>query len=135
MGGKIVDACKDADIPVVVVDYDPRTVRLLQQKGIEAVYGDLSDPELLDGFEIDKVKAVVSTVPTYEDNLMLLTKTGRNKRQIVIVRADSDAQAQELRDRGASYVLIPERVAGDKIVRILKEDGVLESKPKKRKKR
>ncbi len=132
MGSRLVDALAKRNIDMLVIDYDPKTVSLMLNRGIDAVYGDLGDLELVDELDQPEVKLIVSTVPGYEDNLLLLEKISKfSNKPTVIVRAENNKEAQELKKHGADMVLIPERIAGDKIVELILENELIEElKPK-----
>lgn len=133
MGGRILAACVENDIPVVAVDFDPLALARLKKLGIPYVYGDLGDPELIDQFDLKTIKAIVSTVPDYNDNLILLgkLKSQSGNKPFTVVRSESIREESVLRQLGADYVLIPEEVAGEKVVGVLKDHGIFETTPVK----
>ena len=49
----------------VIVDYNPVRVKRLKEKGINCIYGDVSDSEFLDDINLHKVKLLVSTIPEF----------------------------------------------------------------------
>jgi Kef-type K+ transport system membrane component KefB/Trk K+ transport system NAD-binding subunit len=55
------------------VDFDPAALSRWHSRGINALYGDLTDPELHDLLPIHKAKWVVCTVRSQEINLALLS--------------------------------------------------------------
>lgn len=126
MGGEVIQELKRRKVNVIAIDYDPITVAELKRKRITAIYGDLGDPELLDQFNDPNIKVIVSTVPTYEDNLLMLAKISEfGHTPVVIVRGETKDQARELKKLGAAYVLIPEEIAGEKINDILIHNDIL----------
>jgi len=128
MGQVVLNSCREKGLSVVVVDYDPVIVGNLKEQGIEAIYGDLGDPELIGQIDLGNAVAVVSTVPDLEDNLLLLTAIKRVPGEfLTIVRAQDKSQAEELCEHGADYALIPEYEAGERVVALLSEHGVLAS--------
>jgi Kef-type K+ transport system membrane component KefB len=92
----------------VVVDFDPTTIKLLEEKGIPHKYGDAEDPEFLQEIELGGARLVVSTVPDFKANL-LLVKTYRtvNPKGIIMVLSHDIEHAKELYLAGATYVLMP----------------------------
>ncbi len=132
MGSRLVEALAKRNVDMLVIDYDPKTVSMMLSRGIDAVYGDLADLELVTELDQPEVKLIVSTVPRYEDNLLLLSKIDEfvNKPSI-IVRAENNKEAAELKEHGADIVLVPEKIAGDKIVELILNDEFIEElKPK-----
>ncbi len=108
VGREFVKAFKKNSRPFVVVDFNPESIRLLQEEGIPAKYGDAEDVEFLEELDLKNVKLFVSTIP--EDRTSkLLVKTIRkhNKTAIVMVLSHTVHNAQELYDLGANYVVMP----------------------------
>jgi voltage-gated potassium channel Kch len=104
----------------IVVDFNPDTITSLSKMRIPCLYGDVYDPELLDELPLDKIELVVSTVPDYETNELLVeTVRGINPDAIVILRAHSIEDALELYKRGASYVLTPHFLGGEYLAKMV----------------
>lgn len=97
---------------VAVLDYDPDIVHYLRRRGYLAVYGDLTDPDVFDLFDVTKVKLVISTSPNHDDNVTLVEKLGRRRGLAVVARAENETSAKLLYARGAEYVLVPQLTAG-----------------------
>ncbi|MBI4040050.1 cation:proton antiporter [Candidatus Daviesbacteria bacterium] len=122
VGGKIVEYLKREEIPLLVLDFNPQVVQALVKKGINVIYGDVGDLETLDQLQLEKASLIVSTAQDLEDNLMLLAEL-RKKRlaAVVIVRANEVAEARQLYQRGADFVLLPEVISGDFITQVFKD--------------
>lgn len=111
---------------VLVIDFDSAVIKNLKSKGYKAIFGDISDVNLLEAIDFTPVKAVVSTSPDLEDNLILLSKINRlTPAPQVVVRAESSIEAKKLYEKGADYVLIPEFISGHYIGMILNNDPEL----------
>jgi Kef-type K+ transport system membrane component KefB/voltage-gated potassium channel Kch len=122
MGGAIVKFLKEEKVPMLVLDFNPRQVDNLNKLGIKAIYGDMGDPEVLDDLKLDSARMVISTAQDLEDNLLLLEELKYRKINIpAIVRAESISDAEDLYEKGADYVIIPEIVAGDLLAEKLKD--------------
>ena len=67
-----------------------------------------------------KLKKVISTVPTYDDNLHLLkTIKEINPDVTVIVTAQRISEANSLYDHGADYVITPKISAGHEVTSLI----------------
>jgi Kef-type K+ transport system membrane component KefB len=116
----------------VVIDYDPEIIETLEQRKIPHIYGDVTDVELLDEANIDKAKLIVSTLTEPLANFDLLNYLKRkNSQAVVIAEADSPKQAGRLYDEGASYVILPHFIGGEKIGAFVKKSGWSKSDFKK----
>lgn len=122
MGGEIVKFFKEEKIPFLVLDFNPNQVEKLLSLKVAALYGDMGDPEILDALNLNESRMVISTAQDLEDNLLLLEKIKAKKLNIpTIIRAGSVEVAEELYKAGADYVMIPEILAGDLLIKELKE--------------
>ena len=64
VGKYIGRALEMAKIPYLVVDYNQATVADLRSKGVQVVYGDPADKDVLDYAQVDFAKAVVIAIRT-----------------------------------------------------------------------
>lgn len=98
----------------LVVDFNPVRVRKLSLKGINCVYGDVSNAEFLEELKFHKAKIIVSTVPEKEINLTLINLARKkNKNMIIIVTARQISDTFELYTAGADYVILPHFLGGE----------------------
>ncbi len=123
VGGEIVKLLKKENIPQIVLDFNPHQVEALLKEKIPVVYGDMGDPEVLDGLNLQNARMIISTSASMEDNRLLLEDLKLRKISIpVIVRAESVDDACDLYKAGADFVIIPEILAGDFLVDKLKDN-------------
>jgi Trk K+ transport system NAD-binding subunit len=112
----------------VVIDYDPETIDVLEQRKIHHIYGDATDIELLEEAGVAKAKLIVSTMTDNDANVFLMKFLKRKHSDaVVIVEADSPKQAGKLYDEGASYVILPHFIGGEKIGSFVKKSGFAKS--------
>ncbi len=121
-GGQIAEFLQKEKIPTVVLEFNPEVIKSLTEKGINAFYGDIGDPEILDILNLNSAKLIISTAHDMDDNLLLLAELKRRKvGGVVVVRAGSISDAKVLYKAGADYVILPEIVAGEFILKALKD--------------
>ena len=118
---------------ILVVDFNPETIKTLAASGFNAVFGDITDPELVTELELGRARLLVSTVPDAVDTayLIRLAREG-NFRGPVIVTSYWLHDAVKLYELGADYVVVPEEVGGEHIAHILSENWEHLEKIKKR---
>lgn len=122
VGGEIVKFLQREKVPVVVLDFNPHLVDALLKEKITVLYGDIGDPEVFDSLSLERAKMVISTSPTMADNKLLLEELHYRGINIpVIVRAETAREAKQLYKAGADYVIIPDILAGDFLLGIIKE--------------
>lgn len=121
VGNPVINYLRHQKIPLIVVDFNPHTVEKLRDNGFNVIFGDISDPEIVDGLRLEKAKLIISTITTMQDNEMLLEECHRKKIQAkIVVRATDSMHAKALKDLGADYVILPETVSSHFLVSQLK---------------
>ena len=124
IGYSLLDSFKRLKKKFLVVDYNPDVIASLRKKGIDSVYGDVSDLELLSGLELQKAKMAISTIPDAETNILLLHAIkSHNRNCIIIAVAHQINDAMKLYDAGASYVIMPHFLGGDHTSELIERFG------------
>ncbi|OYT32049.1 sodium:proton exchanger [Candidatus Woesearchaeota archaeon] len=113
IGLNLLESFKKLKKDFLIIDYNPETILSLAKEGINCRYGDASDSELLKELHLSKAKMVVSTIPSFETNTLLIHEIRkRNKKTIIIVVSHDIDEAMSLYDAGASYVIMPHFLGG-----------------------
>lgn len=108
---------------LVVLDFNPDVVADLNERSIRCIYGDVTDPELLENLGLSEAKVVVSTVRNIRDNLVLLDEILKEKsKAVVIITAEDVKSALVLYEKGAHYVSLPMSLEGHNISKMLEVD-------------
>lgn len=109
----------------IVVDYNPEIIEQLERQHINFMYGDATDPELLQELNIHKAKLIVSVIVDFQTNLSLLKHvTHENPDAIFICHADTFEEANELYNNGATYIMMPYLIGSEKIGNFLKRTSL-----------
>ncbi|WKZ28642.1 MAG: cation:proton antiporter [Patescibacteria group bacterium] len=128
MGHNILASLEEMHKDFTVVDFNPEVVERLAKRGIHAVYGDISDPEIAELCGLDHARLVISTVPPVEDSRAILAYTRKhNPGAKVILTADNEYESLDLYEAGADYVLLPHFIGGIQLARLLEGDTSLSS--------
>ena len=124
-GEQFVKAFKDLKRPYLVVDYNPEIVEQLERSNLPHTYGDISDLELIEELGLHKIKLVISTLGEFKINHFLGNYLqNKNLQAIFICSAETPNQAVQLYETGASYVMLPHYIGGEKILNFIKKSGV-----------
>ena len=116
MGYAILKKLEKLKLRTLVVDYNPAIVRKLQSEGIACIYGDISESDLFDHLEIDRLKLVISTSPHLRDNELLIAKVKHaNPQTKIFTTALTAEDAIELYAARADYVIVPHFLGGDQV--------------------
>ncbi len=110
---------------LLAVDFNPESVRAWNAKGLDAVYGDASDPEFLSQLPLDRADWVISALPQYETGVthehLRLTlidglKSAGYKGHIAVATHKLD-EVGLLKAKGAELVLLPFQDAASRAVK------------------
>ena len=134
IGQNIASQLSQKDL--LVVDFDPNTVKSLQKSGFNVLFGDISDEDIQEEAGLREAQIVISTSPDLEANETILqsAKKGADIHPFVVLRAETQMDAEYLYERGADYVILPHLTAGQSLGRVLAkgEYGELLSQLKER---
>ncbi len=125
--GKYIGRALDmAGIPYLVVDYNYATVALLRSKGVQVVYGDPADKDVLDYAQVDFAKAVIIAIPDRHTQEMIISNAQTLNRHIkIICRTHHEEDQPRLKSLGVTTIVQPEFEASLSIIeRLLPEFGV-----------
>lgn len=94
---------------LLIIDYNPLTVKSLQQQNYNAIYWDLQDWEFLDDLDMSQTKMIISTVPDFEANALLIKTIKQHKGldPIIITTSHEINQTLELYEMWSTYVITP----------------------------
>jgi len=122
MGFSILNSFKKMKKSCLVVDFNPDIIANLTKLRVPCVYGDAYDSELLRELPVEKTKLVISTIPDFETNILLMEAVRlENPDAILIVRAHQVKEAVELYKKGANYVLTPHFIGGEYVAKMINE--------------
>lgn len=129
-GGAITRNLVAGDCSVLAVDFDPQTSGEWSGTGIDAIFGDAEDLDLLDSLPLDQAMWVISTIPAVDVNLALLHGLRQQRfRGHVALTAHTSHDAERLRSGGAEIVLEPFSTAAQSVVDEVVRDAGRRRKP------
>ena len=116
-------ALQMAQIPFVVIEYNHHTSQELHQLGIEVVYGDPADIDILDYAQVDKARAVVIAIPDLHTQQQVIANSLKLNQDILIYcRSHHEEHQKHLKNLGVTAIVQPEFEAAlsitDKILRV-----------------
>jgi Kef-type K+ transport system membrane component KefB len=124
IGHAILESSQKLKKSILVIDFNPELIKRLMKEQVHCVYGDISDIEIMDKLNFKKAEMVISTIPDYDDSLMLVKKVkADNKKAVVIVTAEDVDDALALYKQGADYVILPHMLGGEHISILLQESA------------
>jgi len=125
--GKYIGRALDmANIAYVVVDYNQTTIEALRQKGVNVVYGDPADKDVLDFAQVDFARAIIIAIPDRHTQEMIIANAQTLNRRIkIICRTHHEEDQKWLKSLGVQMIVQPEFEAAISVVtKLLTELGV-----------
>lgn len=108
MGYDFVKAAKNITDRYIVVDFDPQSIKKLQAEKVPFRYGDAEDVEFLQEIGFQDAKLIVSSIPDFKTNLLLVQYYRKNNPTGIIITISHEIKnTKELYLAGASYVVMP----------------------------
>ena len=109
VGSSIVRLLRDNGIEPIVVEFNLTTVRMLQQMGLRAIYGNARQPGVLEAAGVSGVRNLIVSARNVEGLTELVRRARELNPQLrVLVRSDYVSEAPALRLAGASRVVTDE---------------------------
>lgn len=125
VGDDFVKSLKNIGGEILVVDFNPDSIKRLDENKLAYSFGDASDVEFLEELPLRKPKIAISTIPDIETNKLIIRQMrGKNSQVKIITIANTKTEAGELYDEGAAYVILPHQLGAKQAVKIIKKCGL-----------
>lgn len=125
MGRSLLNLIPDEKENILIVDFDPINVRQLRTEGYDALYADMSDLSIYEDFKLNEAVIVISTVPSFKDNKVLMNYLrGMETQPMTIIMANDNDSAKMLYEIGADLVIYPHLLGGEMISQIVKRKSL-----------
>ena len=116
MGGAIVDIfSKDEENKkrLLIVDFNPDIIDNLKREGFNVLFGDIADIEVLDKIHATNPKIVISTIPSFEENMILCKYFADKSIEKIILTAHDDSDVSYLKQVNKKIeILMPYQYTG-----------------------
>ncbi len=109
--GRVVNgALREANQPIVIIEYNAEIVDGLRAKGASAILGNAAVPGILESANAADARLLINAIPNvFESGQIVERARALNSSIEVIVRAHSDAEVEHLKHHGAEVVIMGER--------------------------
>ncbi|MCT4589026.1 MAG: potassium channel protein [Carboxylicivirga sp.] len=112
---------------VIIEKRDHVVSRILEDPELLYVQGDASSEEVLDAAQIRKARALITALPNDADNMfVVLTAAEMNPSLKIISRASDFRSDTKLRRAGATNVIMPDRIGGQRMAKLVTQPDVVE---------
>ncbi len=115
-------------VDFVIVDKRDNVIsRIRQNPELLYIKGDATHEEVLEQVRIHEARALIATTPNDADNVfVVLTARSMNPGLIVISRASELESQMKLKRAGATNVIMPERIGGQRMAKLVHQPDVVE---------
>lgn len=118
VGSYIGRAFSMAEIPYIAIDYNFYVVERARKRGVNIIYGDPTDIDILDYAECEDAVALVSAVPErFSQESIILNAKRLNPKIKIFTRVEKEADQRRMKDLGADVVVQPEFEASLSIIK------------------
>jgi voltage-gated potassium channel Kch len=123
IGLDVLESLKKIKKKFLIIDYDPEVITRLSNEGYDCRYGDANDSELLDELNLSGAKMIISTIPLIDTNLLIISRLKEvNENAIIVVVSHQIEEAERLYKDGATYVIMPHFLGGQKFSAMLERN-------------
>lgn len=111
---------------ILIIDFDPEIIERMRSEGYDCLFGDASDEAILEKANLEFSRLIISTSPDFEDNIALIENVQTlPSRPKIIVRAETEKDAEILYQKGADYVLLPHLTTGHYLAKAIAMDPTM----------
>lgn len=122
VGLDFVDLFKKIEKQFLVVDFNPERMFVLESEKIPHKFGDAEDSEFLDTLNLKQTKLIISTIPDFETNALIVSRAKtENPEMIVVVVVNDLVTARALYEIKATYVITPHYLGAEHASGVIKE--------------
>ncbi len=122
IGSYFLEIFKNLAGQFLVIDYNFAKVKQLEKENYNVLYGDASEVEFLNELNFDKAKLIISTIPDYETNLLILKEyKKRNPAGIFVATAYKIEDALDLYNQDTDYIIMPHFLGGKYASKIVED--------------
>src|SRR6056297_1612269 len=127
-GRQSIEELKRHKFPIVIVDNNESIIQDIRHKAeLLYIYGDATEDQTLTDAKIDTAKALITALPNDADNLfVVLTARAMNPDITIISRASNFNSDKKLRSAGATNVIMPDRIGGQRMAKLVTQPDVID---------
>ncbi len=112
----------------VIIDNNEQIIDIIKNETeYNYILGDATHEDVLRAASIDKAKALITTMPNDANNVyVVLTARELNKNIKIISRASEDLSDKKLKRAGATNVIMPDKIGGQRMAKLVTQPDIVE---------
>jgi voltage-gated potassium channel len=116
------------NVPIVIIEKDEPTMeKVLENPELLYIHGDATRDEVLTMCQAENARALIATLPVDADNLfVVLTARELNPKMTIISRATNEHSDVKLKRAGATNIIQPDRIGGQRMAKLVAQPDVVE---------
>jgi voltage-gated potassium channel len=123
-----VNELAEHKVPIVIIEKDETAMsKIIENPDLLYIHGDASQDDVLSTCRVEKARALITTLPIDADNLfVVLTARELNRNMTIIARASSENSDIKLKRAGATNVIMPDRIGGQRMAKLVTQPDIVE---------
>src|SRR5262249_39007347 len=118
VGRELAGALDARALSYLVIEYHPEIARGLRDRGVPVIYGDASNPAVLEHAHLDRARLLAVLMPdAVAAEITTRHARAMNKHLDIVARGAGSEDLERLREAGATEVVQPEFEAGQEVIR------------------
>ncbi len=116
------------NVDVIIIDNDAAEIDPLRERGdLLFINGDATTDEILESAQIHKARALITTLPKDADNLFVVLSAKVLQKDLQIIsRASEDHSDVKLKRAGATNIIMPDRIGGQRMAKLVAQPDIVE---------
>ncbi len=112
----------------VIIEKDESLAQKIREdESLLYIEGDATNEEILEAAKLESARALIVTLPNDAENLyIVLTARQLNPDLVIVSRASDDHSVGKLKRAGATNVIMPDKIGGQRMAKLVAEPDLVE---------
>jgi len=112
---------------VIIENNESLVEKIREDESLLYIEGDAASDEILEAAKLESARALIATLPNDAENLyIVLTARQLNPDLVIISRASDDHSVEKLKRAGATNVIMPDKIGGQRMAKLVTEPDLVE---------
>lgn len=127
-GRQAIEELRRHNFQVVIVDSKDETIESIREnQDLLYIQGDATEDQVLLDASIQTARALITAMPNDADNLfVVITARSINPKLTIISRASNFSTDKKLRSAGATNVIMPDKIGGQRMAKLVVQPDVVD---------